>query len=357
MFDKPNASIMLGSAVSPRLDTGYISDLAARLGASQKPSVVLLTSRYDVDADLLQVYLNSEGCASIRFNCECFPSELLSHSFRSGSVRSTLRDDRGQSFSLEPKVVVYRHFHYLPPALHTAAGENLFEASQRHQMAANLEESFCRARWINHPHAVRRCRNRLVQLQTANEAGLLTPNTLITNDRTEAEAFVRENGWVIAKALDHHGVRCDSTLHNFWGTLISSPSDVLSIRQECPVLLQQYIPKTAEIRVYVIGHTVLGVRIQNKANNELPVDLHAMPLKSYSYSLCDISPATLRGCLALTGTLGLSYAAIDFVQAGDQAPIFLEVNPGGDWAWVDSQVESGLTAIFAKAIARLVSGA
>jgi glutathione synthase/RimK-type ligase-like ATP-grasp enzyme len=351
MFDTPNISIMLGATSSPPLNMTYISDLAARLGSVQIPSVVLLTSRYDLDADLLQVYLNAEGYASIRLNCESFPSEFLSHLYGDGAVTSTLRDEAGRSYPFEPKVVVYRHFHHFSQICNRENGETLLEASQRRQMAENLEEHFCHARWINHPHAVRRCRNRLLQLQLANRSGLVTPNTLITNDRTEAESFVRANDSVIAKAIDHHGVRGDNTLHNFYGRLITGPTEAGFINRDNPVLLQKYSPKIAEIRAYAIDKTVVAVRIEAKASTKLPVDIHMMPLESYGYSLCELPPAILRGCLELTAALQLTYAAIDFIQLEDQTLVFLEVNPGGDWAWIDSQVESGLTTIFAKVVA------
>lgn len=38
--------------------------------------------------------------------------------------------------------------------------------------------------------------------------------------------------------------------------------------------------------------------------------------------------------------LGLSYGAIDFVLTPDNNYIFLEINPNGQWAWIEN--ETGL---------------
>jgi glutathione synthase/RimK-type ligase-like ATP-grasp enzyme len=355
MFDSPNTSVPLFSADSASLNTEYISDLAERSGSRREPSVLILTSQYDVDADFLQLYLNAEGIYSSRFNCECGPSQRLSFLYGDGSIRACLRNDDGRVLPLDPKIVIYRHFQNIPFLGVAENGPELFQAIQRSQLANCLEEHFCRARWINPPRAAARCRNRLHQLNAAHNSGLVTPDTLITNDRREAESFLAKHKLVIAKAIGHHGVRSETTLHNFYGRLVNAPNELGATSRDNPILLQRYLPKIAEVRAYVFGESVIAIRIEATACSGIPIDMHTMPLDSYSYAECNLSPVISQRCRDLVAALDLSYAAIDLVEGLDGTLSFLEVNPAGDWAWIDSQVHLELTAIFAKRIANYLS--
>jgi len=42
-----------------------------------------------------------------------------------------------------------------------------------------------------------------------------------------------------------------------------------------------------------------------------------------------------RKCLALVHKLGLSFAAIDMIVTPDDRYVFLEVNPNGQWQWIE----------------------
>jgi glutathione synthase/RimK-type ligase-like ATP-grasp enzyme len=349
MFDTPDASLDLRDVSSPPLDVTYLSELASRLGLRRDPDVLILTSRYDLDASLLQVYLNANGYEVLRLDSESFPSIMLSYRCREGLVSAYFRGKDNRIITLRPQVVVYRHFAHFPLSSSPVTGEQ-FAVNQRQQMARSLEDYLGNALWINRPKQVEQCGNRLLQLHHAHASRFHTPSTLITNDRAEAEDFLRVHGTVIAKAIDHHAVRSTNMLHNFYGALITTKSQLCFIDQGRPVLLQEYIQKASEIRVYVVEGQVVAFRIESRAGEALPVDMHTRPLASYSYSHATLPPECIGSCRDVTAKLGLFYAAIDLVQTDEDDFIFLEANPGGDWAWVESQVGIGLTQLFANVI-------
>jgi len=42
-------------------------------------------------------------------------------------------------------------------------------------------------------------------------------------------------------------------------------------------------------------------------------------------------------CVGLVGSYGLGFGAIDLVQSSDGEMLFLELNPNGQWAWIEQR--------------------
>ena len=63
--------------------------------------------------------------------------------------------------------------------------------------------------------------------------------------------------------------------------------------------------------------------------------------------------AEVRRCRALVRRLGLRFGAIDMVQTPSGEHVFLEINPNGQWLWIERA--TGLP--IANAIARLLAKA
>jgi glutathione synthase/RimK-type ligase-like ATP-grasp enzyme len=47
-------------------------------------------------------------------------------------------------------------------------------------------------------------------------------------------------------------------------------------------------------------------------------------------------------------SLRLSFAAIDMIQSEDGEYVFLEVNPSGQWLWLDEMLNFGISEAIAK---------
>ena len=46
--------------------------------------------------------------------------------------------------------------------------------------------------------------------------------------------------------------------------------------------------------------------------------------------------------------LGLEFGALDFVRTPEDRYVFLEVNPNGQWLWLDDSLNLGITAATAN---------
>jgi hypothetical protein len=66
-------------------------------------------------------------------------------------------------------------------------------------------------------------------------------------------------------------------------------------------------------------------------------------------------PDTIReSCINLVKSLGLRYGAIDFIVDKNNRLVFLEVDPTGDWYWIENKVKLPVTKAMVVLIAGLV---
>ena len=102
----------------------------------------------------------------------------------------------------------------------------------------------------------------------------------------------------------------------------------------CPSIWQEYISKHVEIRATVFGHTVLAAEIHSQQSETSRHDWRRYDLEHTPY-LPHVLPAEMQAkCIKLLQTFGLFYGAIDLIRTADGTYVFLEVNPFGQWAWV-----------------------
>ncbi|MFI6810886.1 MvdC/MvdD family ATP grasp protein [Nonomuraea sp. NPDC050328] len=168
------------------------------------------------------------------------------------------------------------------------------------------------------------------QLPAAARAGLEIPATLITNDPEEFLGFYdRFHGKVITKPV-HLPAR---------GRLTRpvAPSEVgyAGALRYCPVIVQEYVDKRVELRVTVVGERVFAAEIDSQANHLTAHDSRDDRLGRTPYRPVRLPAAVERSCLALTRALGLAYGAIDLIVTPDGRHVFLEINPNGQYLWVE----------------------
>ncbi len=102
-----------------------------------------------------------------------------------------------------------------------------------------------------------------------------------------------------------------------------------------PVIYQREIRKAFDVRVTVIGDKVFAAAIHSQDHNETEVDWRSGTRDDLRHEAIELPPDVAAQCLALTAALGLRYGAIDLVADLDGRHWFLEINPNGQWAWIE----------------------
>jgi glutathione synthase/RimK-type ligase-like ATP-grasp enzyme len=192
--------------------------------------------------------------------------------------------------------------------------------------------------WVNDPMRTLLANYKLHQLAVARDVGFHIPDTLITTDPASARAFYEEHGGqLVHKTQSTPIFKIDDEYRVTYTTPIQ-PRHVplLDMVANCPGLLQKRIPKSFEVRVTVFGDRFFSLRIDSQVDERTRDDWrrHQDP-KAIPYTAWDLPEDVRSRCTELMSRLGLAYGAFDFIVSPEGEYVFLEVNPHGQWAWVE----------------------
>jgi hypothetical protein len=101
-----------------------------------------------------------------------------------------------------------------------------------------------------------------------------------------------------------------------------------------PGIFQVRVPKAHELRVTVMGHHVVTARLLSQEVEEARLDWRAAGSR-VQVEPDRLPPAVEEGCLRLMESLGILFGAFDFIVTPDGEHVFLEVNPAGQFLWVE----------------------
>lgn len=204
------------------------------------------------------------------------------------------------------------------------------------------------AAWVNRPHLDERAHHKPLQLATALRVGLTVPRTLITNDPDEARRFASEMG----TARTVYKTFLASEEH--WREtriLRDGEAELLDSVAYAPVIFQEYVPAEADIRVTIVGDDLFATAIRPDPAG-YAVD-YRIDMAAASFIPTELPDPVREGLFALMRSLGIVYGAADFRRTEDGQHVFLEVNPAGEWRFVEERTGQPITAAMAALLARL----
>jgi glutathione synthase/RimK-type ligase-like ATP-grasp enzyme len=104
------------------------------------------------------------------------------------------------------------------------------------------------------------------------------------------------------------------------------------------MIFQELIPKALELRVTIVGNQVFSAAVDSQKSDVSQFDWR----EDGDGLINDWEPYALpqsiqRKLLALMDSLGLDYGAIDLILTPDGRYVFLEINPAGEFFWLEMQ--------------------
>lgn len=330
-----------------------------KVGCSDK-YVLILTHDYDPEATLVTIKLRSRGIGCIRLNTNDIVNEKFTvrYSLTPESQIADIKFTIGQ-YELEPSrvsAVLVRQFDLNESNF---SGNEIVRgfSFQQWSHAFRILQSNLPCEWISNPTATIESSDSIKQLLSAKRSGFDIPPTLITNDSTAAKSFYQlHDGNVVLKALHHHSVVVGNKIFSAYARTINN-SELLMLDKDlaaAPCILQKKLAKRSELRVTVIGEEVFAAELgRNFLSEDHSIDIHHylgatnFPIEKVE----NLPDSILNGCVRLVKSLGLRYGAIDFaIDKESNRPIFLEINPTGEWHWIE--VKTGLK--MTEAVANLI---
>lgn len=233
----------------------------------------------------------------------------------------------------------------LDPALEAKTAS--FAYSECHEAVAGLWAALDLT-WVNPPALDEAAHHKPYQLAVACRVGLPIPRTVITNDPVAAEHLIGELG--PARTIYKTFLASEDCWRE---TRIVRPEEVslLDRVRLAPVIFQEYVEAVADIRVTVVGDEIFATAV-TPAPGGYAVD-YRMDLGGAQFTPTSLAAETEHKLRALMDRLGLVYGAIDLrrTAAGDE--IFLEINPAGEWQFVEERSGQPITEAVAALLARL----
>ena len=197
--------------------------------------------------------------------------------------------------------------------------------------------------WVNDPASDHVAHRKIRQLQVAQECGFRLPHTLISNDPDEAKLFIDRQGYrkVVYKAF--------SALEDAWReTRLLRPEELslLDNVQYAPVIFQEYVEAVYDLRVTLVGDDVFPAAIHSQETS-YPVDFR-MDMANAEITPVEIPKRIHSRLRKYLRTLGLQYGAVDMRVRPDGEYVFLEINPAGQWLFVEEATGQPIAAALAR---------
>jgi glutathione synthase/RimK-type ligase-like ATP-grasp enzyme len=200
--------------------------------------------------------------------------------------------------------------------------------------------------WVNDPVSEWVAGQKLYQLRTAQAVGLAIPRTLVTSEPRHARAFVDELG------PQRSVYKCFSATRQDWReTRIMRPEELelLENVQYAPVIFQEYVPADVDLRVTVVGDRTFATAIHSQG---LGYDVdYRMTLGRAPAEPVELPASVERRLRVLMDRMHLVYGAIDLRRTPDGAFVFLEINPSGEFLFIEELTGQPIAAGVAQFLA------
>jgi hypothetical protein len=300
--------------------------------SGRRQILLIVTNREDLAVDFMITKLRERNFPYFRLNCEELASARVD--VRLGAQAAMrLIEIAGTSVDLETVGCVWFRRAIRPQALSTTAPEfRAFAAAElRHLFEGIVADPA--VRWVNRYEVSELAERKPYQLRLAAGCGLLIPSTLISNDPVALAEFTNSHSRTICKPLSQGLVE----LNREWYAVHTREVQAAAFEHPdglggVPVMVQQLVPRGVDIRLTIIGADIYPVEVITPADS--PIDWRAVG-EGVSYRICEVPAVVEQGCRTLMAQLGITYGAFDFIRTDSGEWYFLEVNPAGEWAWLE----------------------
>jgi len=288
-------------------------------------TVLILTSEEDVTADMVVAELHEHGVPVMRLDPADLPGRaVLSADYAHGDFDGHLSVN-GHVLSMGGMRSVWVR-RPGEPAAHAAHPSPWLTNESRQALFGMLYSAS--TRWMNHPRNADQARYKPWQLRVAHVSDFAVPPTVVTTAPRVAQQFAQEYRQVVVKSAS--GPPPGDPVLALPTTLIGPEADFSAVAAG-PALLQQYIPKRADIRVTCVGARLFAARktaVPGQVDGRYGDTGHA-------WEAIPVPDRIAKSVHEYLDLAGLSYAAFDFAEDEEGVWWFLECNQGGQFGFVE----------------------
>jgi MvdD family ATP-grasp ribosomal peptide maturase len=306
----------------------------------RRPVILIVTHSNDNESiPLVMDAVAEQGGIAYRFDTDGFPIGIqLSNRYSGDWEHLVLTCDHYELDLGTVSAVWYRRVaigqripETMDPQLRRAAIDESRAAVQG--MIASLD-----AFHLDPVYRLRRAENKQLQLKIAREVGLEIPRTVITNEPEAVRLLAREcSQGIVMKTLSSFAIyeRGEQKVV-FTNAVQTKDLEHLTDLRYCPAIFQEHVPKTLELRVTIVADRVFTASIDSQRSEKSSIDWRRDGIGLMDeWEPYELPAEVEERLLQLMRFLGLHYGAADFIVTPDGHHVFLEVNPVGEFFWLE----------------------
>ena len=317
--------------------------------------ILIITNERDITSDMVILRLQEQGDSYLRVNTEDFPTRLgISWALADGHVQGEFSSQRGLVDLHTISAVWYRRpLKSKPTNSIESSAARMFAQQESDALLQNIWLTLD-CLWVSSPMAIRKTEHKLYQLRLASSMGFEVPKSLVTTDPARAREFCRQVQDVIAKPIDRGYVDDPSgdDVLIYTNRLRAKDLARLDTVRFSPTFFQACIPRRCDLRVTVVGRSVFATEIHLPKDAMGEVDWRRQEVDRLRHAAHTLSPVLEHRILSFVRQFGLQFAALDFIVTPDDRYVFLEINPNGQWAWIEQLIDTPISS----AIVDLLNG-
>lgn len=303
--------------------------------------ILIFTRAEDATCEPVVQRLASRGARFLKLDAADLQRRWwVKTTFSSAAARAVIEHDGDSTDLAEIHAVLWRRpGRPEAPPLADARLAGYLGAEAREYLAAVL--GMIDAFWLPaRPHHLVAMQYKPPQLALAQRLGFEVPATLVPTCADDVLAFWEAHGGrIVCKQLG------PTAFHEAYASELVRYTEPMSRRQlahagsvaRCPVILQAYVDKRVELRVTVVGERVFAAEIASQDSNHTRTDWRKYDNHATPYRAHRLSAEVAARCVEMVARLGLTYGAIDLILTEDDRCVFLELNPAGEYGFVEAR--------------------
>ncbi|MGH8000703.1 MAG: MvdD family ATP-grasp ribosomal peptide maturase [Brasilonema sp.] len=304
-------------------------------------TVLIITHSQDNESiPLVMNAIKAQGGKAFRFDTDQFPTEVqLDIYYSKGCKQNILTLDKQKLDLSEISAVWYRRI---------AIGSRIPRIMDSQLRQASIQESrvtiqgmitSVKGFHLDPLPNIRLAENKQLQLQLAQELGLEIPRTLTTNNPEAVKQFAQEcEQGIIVKMLSSFAIYDEKGQEQVVFTNPVKDEDLENLEglRFCPMTFQEKLPKALELRTTIVGQRVFTAAVNSQRNQKAQYDWRRQGLALLNaWESYNLPEDVEKKLLQLMSHFGLNYGAIDIILTPDGRHVFLEVNPVGEFFWLE----------------------
>lgn len=191
--------------------------------------------------------------------------------------------------------------------------------------------------WLNFYRNSQLAENKYIQMNLARKLGFLMPEIIVSNEKDKLIKFALKHEHVALKLMhqDFYKSASATFLGMYVNKITVNDLNKFQIKEENPITLQKYIDKSFEVRYTVVGNEHFVCKIDSQSSSIANSDWRRYDLAHTPHSIIK-PPMDIKDKVdVLMKELNLYYGALDFIVDKKGNWVFLEINPMGQYLWIE----------------------